>query len=132
MENIKMRIALLWGVVIGGFALHCIADLLPICWNADICVADTGAAPAGLLAFMMTVSYLIPVAGILCVLFGRGRISRSVNLCLAVLLLLFNLFHLSELFLEFNPVQLPLLPVVLIVSGFLCADSVRLFRERRV
>lgn len=108
-----------------GFALHTLADLLPLFWSADIAVDASGAAPAGLLAFMMTVSYLLPVAGILCVLFGRGRTGRLANLVLSAVMLLFNLLHTGELLAEFNVAQLPLLPVIFIVSAFLFRESLR-------
>ncbi len=42
-----------------------------------------------------------------------------VNFTLSILMLLFNAFHSLEL-LEFNPVQLPILPVILIINAILC------------
>lgn len=125
MEKSKITIAMLWTAVMCGFALHTLADLLPLFWHAEIAVDNSGVAPAGLLVFMMVVSYLLPVAGMLCALFGRSRIWGVANAVLATVMLVFNLFHLSELFLEFNPVQLPLLPVILAVSAFLCRESWR-------
>ena len=70
METLKIKIVVLWVAVICGFALHTLADLLPLFWGENITIEATGNAPAGLLAFMMAVSYLIPVIGILCVLYG--------------------------------------------------------------
>ena len=65
METSKIRITVLWVAVICGFALHTLADLLPLFWDESITVEATGNAPVGLLTFMMTVSYLIPVIGVL-------------------------------------------------------------------
>ena len=79
--------------------------------------------------FMMTVSYLIPVIGVLCTLYGRSRSWYIGNAVLAILMFLFNLFHLVELFTGFSAVQLPLLPVILVVSGFLCMESCRLIKR---
>ena len=53
----------------GGFAFHCIADLLPLFWSADIAADNSGTAPEGMLLLMMALSYLIPAIGILCLLF---------------------------------------------------------------
>lgn len=66
METSKIRITVLWVAVICGFALHTLADLLPLFWDESITIEATGNAPVGLLTFMMTVSYLIPVIGVLC------------------------------------------------------------------
>lgn len=129
MENSKIKIAILWTAVMCGFALHSLADLLPLFWKADIAVDASGEAPAGLLTFMMAVSYLLPAAGILCVSFGRKRIWSMANAVLATAMFLFCLFHLSELFAKFDPVQLPVLPVILVVSGFLCFESWRVARR---
>lgn len=123
MENRNIRIALLWTAVMCGLALHTLADLLPLFWNAEIAVDTSGTAPAGLLTFMMAVSYLLPVAGILCALFGRSRAWSTANAVLAAAMTLFNLLHLGELLAEFSPVQLPLLPVIFIVSCLLCRES---------
>lgn len=129
MEISKIKIIVLWVTVICGFALHTLADLLPLFWAESITVEATGNAPAGLLTFMMTVSYLIPVIGVLCTLYGRGRLWYIGNVVLAILMFLFNLFHLGELFTGFSAVQLPLLPVILIVSGFLCMESWRFAKK---
>lgn len=130
MENSKIKIAVLWTAVMCGFALHTLADLLPLFWSADVAVDASGAAPAGLLTFMMVVSYLLPVAGILCVLFGRSRAWSMTNAVLATAMLVFDLFHTGELFAGFNPVQLPLLPVILVAGGFLCRESWRIAERR--
>lgn len=123
METTKNKIITLWLVLTGGYALHSQADLMPLFWAEDIAIDTSGSAPAGLLTFMMIVSYLIPVCGILFTLYGNCRVWRIANCALSALILLFNVFHLSELFMEFNPVQLPLLPVILCVSGFLFRES---------
>ena len=129
METSKIKIIVLWVIVICGFALHTLADLLPLFWAESITVDATGNAPAGLLTFMMTVSYLIPVIGILCTLYGRSRPWYIGNVVLAALMFLFNLFHLGELFTGFSAVHLPLLPVILVVSGFLCMESWRFAKK---
>lgn len=128
MEQMKVRISILWTVVMCGLAVHSLADLLPLFWNEIVAVSDIGTAPAGLLTFMMTVTYLIPVCGILCAMYGNKRPYGVINAVLATLIFLFNLFHMSELFMGFSIVQLPLLPVILIVSGILCMESWKLMK----
>lgn len=36
---------------------------MPLFWNEPVAISDSGTAPAGLLTFMITVTYLIPVCG---------------------------------------------------------------------
>lgn len=123
MELSKIKIAILWVMVMCGLTIHTLADLLPLFWNETVAVSDSGAAPAGLLTFMMTVTYLIPVCGILCALYGNKRPCCTANAIVATIMFLFNLFHTSELFTRFSIVQLPLLPVILAASGILCFES---------
>lgn len=129
METLKTKIVVLWVAVICGFALHTLADLLPLFWGENITIEATGNAPAGLLAFMMAISYLIPVIGILCVLYGCRRPWHIGNALLTTLVFIFNLFHLSELFTGFSVSQLPLLPVILVISGILCMESWKLVKS---
>lgn len=78
---------------------------------------------------MMAVSYLIPVIGILCVLYGCRSPWHIGNALLTTLVFIFNLFHLSELFIGFSVTQLPLLPVILVISGILCMESWKLVKS---
>lgn len=130
METSKFKITVLWVAVMCGLALHSLADLLPLFWNVNIAMDKSGVVPDGLLAFMMIVSYLIPITGILCTSYGNKRPWFMTNGILAVIMLLFNIFHLSELFMDFNVTQLPLLPVILVVSIFLCRESWSLAKKR--
>lgn len=128
MEQSKIRVTILWVVVMCGLTVHSLADLMPLFWSEPVAISDSGAAPSGLLAFMMTVTYLIPVCGILCTLYENKRFCGITNVVLAAIVFLFNLFHMSELFMDFSIVQLPLLPVILIVSGILCTESWKLMK----
>ena len=56
-----------------------------------------------MLVAMTVLSYTLPVVGLLCAMYVRRRCGAVINLILAVLMLLFNLFHLSELFYSFAP-----------------------------
>lgn len=53
-----------------------------------------------------------------CAMYGNKRPYGIINIVLASIVFLFNLFYLSELFIEFSIVQIPLLPVILIATEF--------------
>ena len=127
--ELKRRIAFLWALIMGGFAIHSLADLMPLFWSEDISISDVGAAPAGILVFMMAVSYLIPVAGMLCVLYSSSKAASVINAALAVFTGLFCIAHMAELVNEFNPVQLVILPVMAAVGVLLAADSIKAARK---
>ncbi len=121
----KRRILFLWASIIGGFAIHSLADLMPLFWSENISISETGKAPAGMLLFMMTASYLIPVAGMICMLYFSSRTARIVNTVLALFIALFCILHMLELIIGFNPVQLVILPVMAVTAILLAADSVK-------
>lgn len=130
MENNTNKISLLWVIIMVGFAMHMLADLLPLFWGADIAIAGaTGKAPTGMLIFMIGLSFFIPMCGILCMQYRNSKTMRIINLILAAVMMLFNLFHMSELFTEFNPVQLFVLPVMAIVSVYLFIFSLNLTKS---
>lgn len=115
----QTKITILWIVVMCGLAIHTLADLMPLFWSENIAISQDGQAPTGMLVFMMVITYLIPVVGILCTMFWNGRHGNMVNAILATIMALFNSAHCFEM-VDFNPVQLPLLPVAMIVSWILC------------
>ena len=129
MEMIRFRVITLWITIMVGFTLHNLADVMPLFWNVDIVVEPSGTAPSGLLFFMMAVSYLIPVIGLLCISYMRKTFGAISNIVLAIFVLLFNLFHSSELFMNFNPVQLAILPVMDVLGILLTVDSIRLYKR---
>lgn len=115
----ETKVAILWIVMMCGYAFHTLADIMPSFWQESIAVSDSGVAPQGMMAFIMVVSYFIPVCGIILSAIIKSRWAITVNFILSILMLLFNAFHSLEL-LEFNPVQLPILPVILIINIILC------------
>ena len=36
--ELKRRIAFLWALIMGGFAIHSLADLMPLFWSEDISI----------------------------------------------------------------------------------------------
>lgn len=123
----QTKITILWITVMCGITIHSLADLMPLFWSENIAISQDGIAPKGLLMFMMTVTYLIPVFGIVCTMFWNNKAGNMTNAILATLIMMFNIFHCSEL-LDFDPVQLPLLPVIMIVSIILCVQCWKYYK----
>ena len=98
----KNRIILFWILTILGFLAHSLADALPAFWGQSI-AAQPGPAPVGMMSFMVCLTYLVPVIGILLMVYG-GKTARIINVVLACFMALFTLLHMSELFEAFNPV----------------------------
>ena len=72
----SIKISILWLLTVCGFASHSICDVLPMFWGKNMAVAATdGNVDQGMIVFMMTLSYLIPACGILCMLW-KGRTER--------------------------------------------------------
>lgn len=117
--QIETKVAILWVMIMCGFAFHTFADMMPMFWSENIAVSDSGIAPVGMMTFIMTASYFIPVCGILLSMFSASKSVRMMNLILSILMLVFNIIHSAEL-LDFDPIQLPILPVILIVNVILC------------
>lgn len=115
----ETKVAILWIVMMCGYAFHTLADIMPSFWQESIAVSDSGVAPQGVMAFVMAVSYFIPVCGILLSAIIKSRWAITFNFILSLLMLLFNGYHSIEL-LEFSMVQVPILPVIFIINIILC------------
>ena len=115
----ETKTAILWIVLLCGNIFHTIADLLPLFWSQNIAIEDIGHAPMGIMVFMSIVCFLLPVCGVLLPILVKETWGTKLNFALSSLVLFFNIIHSTEL-LEFNPVQLPILPVILIVNIILC------------
>lgn len=120
----KNRIILFWILTVLGFLAHSLADALPAFWGDSI-VAQEGPAPVGMMAFMACLTYLVPVAGILLLVYG-GKTARVINAVLACFMALFTLLHMSELIEGFNPVQLFIMPMMFVIALLMAIDSVRI------
>lgn len=126
----QTKIAILWIVLMCGLTIHSLADLMPLFWAENIAVSQDGNAPVGLLVFMMTMTYLIPVSGILCAMFWNQRLGKKINAVLSTLTAIFNTAHCFEL-LDFTPMQVPMLVGNLAVSIVLCVISWRIVDNRK-
>jgi hypothetical protein len=123
----KNRIILFWALTVLGFLAHSLADALPAFWGESI-AAQEGPAPIGMMAFMTSLTYLVPVAGILLMVYG-GKVARIINACLACFMALFTLLHMSELLEAFNPVQLLIMPMMFVIALLMAIDSVKICKK---
>jgi len=120
------KVSFMWVVIMVGFAMHMLADMLPAFWGANIAMPDaTGEAPTGMLIFMMALSFFIPMCGLLCMQYRRCKAMLTTNLVLAGIMMVFNIFHASELIAEFNPVQLLIHPVMVVAGIYLFIFSLQ-------
>lgn len=125
-ETLKRRIVFLWILIMVGFVLHNLTDVLPLFWGVDIALDASGEAPQGLILFMMLLSFLVPGAGCLCMLYGSHRWLMWGNVGLAMLVMLFNFSHSVELLETANWGQYIILPMMDVLGVLLFVASVRL------
>lgn len=122
----NVRIALLWVVIMVGYCVHTLVDLLPIFFAGSVAMPDaTGQVPTAMYAFAGFIMFLLPVAGALLASYAKARAGRILHLVLAALLTLANIFHLGDLFKEFNWGQCMVLPLILLLSVLLLWEAVQ-------
>lgn len=130
MENKISKVSLLWVIIMVGFMAHIAADILPAFWGANIAMPDsTGEASMGMIMFMMTMAFFVPMCGLLCMNYRKFKVMRVINLVFATVMMLFNFFHTSELFMEFNPVQLIILLAMAVLGVYLFVYSLRMVKR---
>ena len=130
METKVSKVSLIWVIIMVGFAMHMLADMLPAFWGADIAMPDaTGEAPTGMMLFMIGMAFFVPMCGLLCMNYRSCKAMRVINLVLATLMMLFNIFHASELIMEFSLVQLLIHPVMAALGVFLFVYSLRMLKQ---
>lgn len=126
MEKEISKVSFMWVVIMVGFAMHMLADMLPAFWGANIAMPDaTGEASVGMIAFMIGLSFIVPMCGLLCMQYRSNKTMCLINMVLATLMMVFNILHASELFVEFNPVQLMIHPVMIVAGIYLFLFSRR-------
>ena len=131
METKISKVSLIWVIIMIGFAMHMLADMLPAFWGVHIAMPDaTGVAPTGMMLFMIGMAFFVPMCGLLCMNYRSSKTMRVINLVLAGVMMLFNIFHASELFMEFSPVQLLIHPVMVVLGIYLFSYSLRMVRQK--
>lgn len=132
METKISKVSLIWVIIMVGFAMHMLTDMLPAFWGADIAMPDaTGEAPMGMMLFMIGMAFFVPMCGLLCMNYRNCKAMRVINLVLACIMMLFNIFHATELLMEFSPVQLLIHPVMMLLGVYLFIYSLRLVKRKR-
>ena len=131
METKISKVSLIWVIIMVGFAMHMLADMLPAFWGDNIAMPDaTGEAPTGMMLFMIGMAFFVPMCGLLCMNFRSCKAMRIINLVLACIMMLFNIFHATELLMEFSPVQLLIHPVMVVLGIYLFVYSLRLVKRK--
>lgn len=131
MENKISKVSLLWVIIMVGFMAHIAADILPAFWGANIAMPDsTGDTSMGMIMFMMSMAFFVPMCGLLCMNYRKFKVMRVINLVFATVMMLFNFFHTSELFMEFNPVQLIILLAMAVLGVYLFVYSLRMVKQK--
>ncbi len=125
----SIKISFLWLLTVCGFAAHSICDVLPMFWGKNMAVVATdGNVDQGMIVFMMTLSYLIPACGVLCML-CKAQALKVVNAVLAVLIGLFNIAHALMELPSDNAGQYVVMPMMIIVGIVLAWSSIKYVRE---
>lgn len=125
----SIKISLLWLLTIGGFACHSICDVLPMFWGKDMAVVATdGNVDQGMIVFMMTLSFLIPTCGVLCML-AKTKVLKIANVVLAVLVTLFNIAHAFMELPSENAGQYIIMPMMIIIGLALAWQSIKYLKE---
>ena len=123
----KHKIIVFWILTIVGFLSHSLTDAMPAFWGESIAAMQPPAS-TGMIAFMMTISYLIPVIAILLLIYG-GKTAKTVNMVLAIVMAIFTVLHLSELIEEFNAAQLVIMPMMAVIAIIMAKESLKLRKE---
>ena len=125
----NIKIIILWLTTVCGFACHSICDVLPMFWGKDMAVMDAnGNVDQGMIVFMMTLSFLVPCCGLLCMMF-RKNWTNYVNVALACIIALFNVAHLCMEIPSDNAGQYVILPLMVVVGFILAYQSVKAIKE---
>ncbi len=123
----RNKVVTFWILTIVGFLTHSLTDAMPAFWGESIAAMEPPTS-TGMIAFMMTLTYLVPVIGILLVVYG-GKICKTINAVLACIMAFFTIFHMSELIMEFNAAQLVTMPMMAVIAIIMARESIRLRKE---
>ena len=124
-----IKICVLWLLTICGFACHSICDILPMFWGKNMAVAATdGNVDQGMIVLMMTLSFLIPACGVLCMLW-KAKTAKVINAILAVIMALFNIAHAFMELPSDTAGQYIIMPMMIVIGLVLAGNSIRYVKE---
>ena len=99
-------------------------------WVMELKPSDFSNVDYGMIVFMMTLSFFIPVCGLFCMLTDyRTKFLRMVNAVLAVLIGLFNLAHVFMELPSENAGQYVIMPMMIVIGLALAWHSVKYVKE---
>ena len=120
----------MWLLTICGFASHSICDVLPMFWGKNMAVAATdGNVDQGMVVFMMTLSFLIPACGVLCMM-TKAKAAKVINAVLAVLIGSFNIAHAFMELPSDNAGQYVVLPMMIVIGIVMAWNSIEYVKEK--
>lgn len=121
MEKRKTRIITLWILTIVGLLTHSSLDLLPLFWGKSVAVME-GEVPVAMALMTTCFTFTLPFIGLMFVLYGKKRCACLASLIVAILVMVFNIGHMIELTMEFDVVQLFIMPLTAIAAILLVID----------
>lgn len=127
----EMKIVTLWLMTICGLCCHTLTDLLPIFWGKNLAVMATdGNVQWGMIVMMMTITFVIPVIGLFCLMSDcKTKMAKWVNVVLAVLMALFNVAHACMELPSENAAQYVIMPLMAVIGIVLAWQSVKYLKE---
>ena len=90
--------------------------------------ATDGNVDQGMIVFMMTLSFLIPTCGVLCML-AKAKTTKIINAVLAVLIALFNIAHAFMELPSDNAGQYIIMPMMIVIGVTLAWYSIKYVKE---
>ena len=126
----KVRIAVLWLMVMLGGLVHTIVEIMPIFWGDNVAAMPQNEAQMhGMMIFSACFFLTLPALGELCTLYGCRRWATIANAVLAGLMLLLNTAH-PIMDLAGAPIaQWFILPVVFALNLLLFIDALKVCRN---
>ena len=126
----RFKISVLWLLTVCGFACHSICDVLPMFWGKNMAIVATdGNVDQGMVVFMMTLSFLIPACGVLCMLDKRAKTAKVANAVLAVFIGSFNIAHAFMELPSDNAGQYVIMPMMIVIGVILAWQSIKYVKE---
>lgn len=123
----RLKIILLWLVLMVGYTNHSLTDLMPQFWGLPVAFEDMPAEQMPVMLLMNAVFFfLIPFLAILLVMYGRARWTRITAKVIAVLYVVMNALHPMELIDYFRLPQALVMPLLLVVSIFIAVETFKL------
>ncbi len=131
MNNVSKTVAL-WLLSICGIACHSICDILPMFWGKDMAIVATdGNMDQGMAFFMMTMAFLMPACGILCLLINeKAKSMKLINFVLSVVMALLNIMHAFMEIPSENAGQYAILPLMVVICCMLTWQSYKVLKNK--